>query len=627
MSARSAIVRAVLAAAPVLGVVAAGALALPAAADAHTASCAGKRPTLVTFAPAGRGTMGLLSWARPRLPSRVKLRYRVVRNGAVVGQTARRRMAVKVSVGRSYRLRIRVVLPSGRIAPCPALMTITRSRAQPMAPRDLAATGVGDRAATLTWTAGRARTGKTAGTRIHRDGEPLRQVKGSSAQVTLAPRRSYVFEVRTVDSTGAVSAASNSVTIRSGHRPPGAPQGLTLVAAGDSRAEVAWQPSAAGSGRISSYRVYRDGTMLFGVPGTSATITGLSAARSYAVTVAAVDSLGHLSEPSAPLAVTTTPPVPTKGLAHAFLLASTSQSFTDLRANYERIGTLYPTYYGCAADGSVHGRDDPLVTRWAQARAIRVMPRFDCQSPTRLHHILTDPGTRATVLAQLGDLAATTGYDGLNIDFEAGLASDRDALTSFMADLATILHGQGKRVSMAVSPTTRIVTSGRAAFYDYPVLATIVDTVFVMNWGKHWSTSGPGALSDLPWATEVAEFMATMPNRSRFVLGAAMYGMDWPAGGGPQHPATALEFTDVQSLMASVGAAPAWDSLAAAPHFSYIDAQGVGHDVWYTDAATLDAHIRLARDRGMGFGVWRLGREDQTIWGHPLLADVGAWPG
>lgn len=50
-----------------------------------------------------------------------------------------------------------------------------------------------------------------------------------------------------------------------------------------------------------------------------------------------------------------------------------------------------------------------------------------------------------------------------------------------MADLAAILHGQGKRVSMAVSPTTKIVTSGRAAFYDYPVLATIVDTVFVMN--------------------------------------------------------------------------------------------------------------------------------------------------
>ena len=59
----------------------------------------------------------------------------------------------------------------------------------------------------------------------------------------------------------------------------------------------------------------------------------------------------------------------------------------------------------------------------------------------------------------------------------------------------------------------------------------------------------------------------------------------------------------------------------------YVDAQGVGHDVWYTDAATVDAHIRLAHDRGMGFGVWRLGREDQAIWAHPLLADPANWPG
>jgi spore germination protein YaaH len=339
-----------------------------------------------------------------------------------------------------------------------------------------------------------------------------------------------------------------------------------------------------------------------------------------------VDGAGNLGERSVPLVFSTQPPVATRGRAHAFLLASTSQSFTDLRANYERIGTLYPTYYECAPDGSISGRDDPLVSRWAQARSIRVMPRVDCQSQTRIHQILNDPATRAAVLAQLGDLAATAGYDGLNVDFESGLATDRDALTSFTADLAAILHGQGKRISIAVSPTTNYVTTGRAGFYDHRVLPTIVDTMFVMNWGKHWSTSAPGALSDLPWATAVADYMATLPNRSRIVLGAAMYGMDWPAGGGPQHPATPLEHTDILALMARVGSSPIVDPVAAAPHFSYVDAQGVGHDVWYTDAATLDAHIRLAHDRGMGFGVWRLGREDQTIWAHPLLADPANWP-
>jgi spore germination protein len=256
-----------------------------------------------------------------------------------------------------------------------------------------------------------------------------------------------------------------------------------------------------------------------------------------------------------------------------------------------------------------------------------VLPRIDCQSPTRLHALLTDPGTRATALASLGELAATNGYDGLNVDFEAGLAADRDALTSFASELAAILHGQGKRLSVAVSATTKVVTTGRAAFYAYAALGAVADTVFVMGWGKHWSTSVPGALADLPWATAVADFVATMPNRGRYVLGAGLYGMDWAAGGGPSHPATALEWSDVQQLIAAVGANPVVDPVANAPHFSYADAAGVAHEVWYTDAGNLDALIRLAHDRGLGFGVWRLGREDPALWDHPLLAMPAAWPG
>jgi spore germination protein YaaH len=147
-----------------------------------------------------------------------------------------------------------------------------------------------------------------------------------------------------------------------------------------------------------------------------------------------------------------------------------------------------------------------------------------------------------------------------------------------------------------------------------------------MDWGKHWSTSAPGAIADLPWARSVADYVASMPNKRRFVLGFGLYGMDWPAGGGTAHPATPLEFDDVMNLADAVGATAVIDPVAAAPHFSYTDAQGVGHDVWYTDAPTVAAQIRLARDRGLGIGFWRLGREDQRIWDDSLLAPGVRWP-
>jgi spore germination protein YaaH len=329
---------------------------------------------------------------------------------------------------------------------------------------------------------------------------------------------------------------------------------------------------------------------------------------------------------TAPVAVKTATPPPTRGRIHAFLLATTDQSFRDLQAHYMQIGTLYPTYLACRDNGQITGRDDPLVTRWAQLRAIKVLPRFDCQSATRLHAMLTDQATRSATLSRLTGLVAQQGWDGINLDFESGLATDRDALTRFAASLASRLHAAGKRLTVEVSAKSSDTTTGRSGFYDYEALGRVVDTVFVMNWGLHWSTSGPGATDELPWATGVADYVASMRDPSRFVLGTNLYGIDWESGGGSAHPGVPLEYADVQDLIARTGSVPAFDPVAYAPHFSYVDAQGDPHEVWYTDARSISARIQLARQRGLGVGLWRLGREDQALWANPLLAPGTAWP-
>src|SRR5262249_48800223 len=150
----------------------------------------------------------------------------------------------------------------------------------------------------------------------------------------------------------------------------------------------------------------------------------------HTFTVVAVDSLGYASAPSAAVAARTQDPVPTSGHAQAYLLASTDQSFDDFRAHYRQIGVVYPTYFGCSSTLGLMGDDDPLVTQWAQARKVLVVPRINCQETTRVHKILTDSATRDRWLNALDGLAAQHGYDGLSIDFEAGAASDRDALSA-----------------------------------------------------------------------------------------------------------------------------------------------------------------------------------------------------
>src|SRR6185295_9789585 len=184
----------------------------------------------------------------------------------------------------------------------------------------------------------------------------------------------------------------------------------------------------------------------------------------------------------------TAPPVPSTGSAHAYLLATTDQSFVDFQAHYRSIGVVHPTYFQCNRDTSaIEGRDDPLVTQWAQARRVKVLARFDCQSAAAIDAILNDPATRANTLNGLVGLVSRYGYDGISLDLEAGAPGNRAALTSFVAELGRRMHAAGRLLSMAVSPkSSDILGHSRSGIFDYRALVPNVDWIFVMNWGVHW---------------------------------------------------------------------------------------------------------------------------------------------
>ena len=81
------------------------------------------------------------------------------------------------------------------------------------------------------------------------------------------------------------------------------------------------------------------------------------------------------------------------------------------------------------------------------------------------------------------DLVDTNDFDGINIDFESGAATDRAAMTSFIQDLGgqRARRGQDAAVCVAAAYYNQLV--GRQGFYDYKALGAAADHVFVMGWG------------------------------------------------------------------------------------------------------------------------------------------------
>jgi spore germination protein YaaH len=531
-----------------------------------------------------------------------------------------------VALGRSHRFTV-AVLPAHGPAHCTATRRVRVAFRMPGRPLDLAARG-DERGVTLRWRAGARGDGKPAGFRLLRNGATVGQTAKPSWRMKLAPKRSYRFAVQAVDTAGHASAPSAAVTVELGHHAPTRPEGVQALAVSDSEVGLTWQPSHVDAGRIAGYRILRDGVVVEQVQGTSVAIDNLAANTTYRFTVVAIDGLGYASAASAAASVQTQEPVPSTGSAHAFLLATTDQSFEDFRAHYRELGYLYPTYFDCTGSATLAGVDDPLVTHWAQARKVRVMPRVNCQRTTVVHQILTDPATRAAWLDKLVGTAADHDYDGISLDFEAGPAADRNAMTSFVTELATRLHADGRLLTLALSPKAKDVpTHSRSGIFDYIALASSpVDHLFVMAWGLHWTTSAPGSQDDATWTRQIADYVATMPQPRKFIYGTNLYAMDWPAGGGPSHMATAYEYDDIVPRLPALGATVVLDGATDTYHATYTDAGGVAHDVWFPDAGTIGDRIRMASDHGLGgVGFWRLGREDQRLWSDPLLAPGAGW--
>ncbi len=361
--------------------------------------------------------------------------------------------------------------------------------------------------------------------------------------------------------------------------------------------------------------------------------------------VAAAQTSTHAAAPVAPH-------VPLQ----AFLLAGASDSLADFEAHAHDFGVVYPTYYMCApgsgriiderivGEGMIRETDDAqgetddaqgraaggeerreetsAIAVYARSEQIAVMPRFSCQDRTTVHTILADPSARERTLAGLVAIADSPTYAGVNLDLENDTSADRGAMTSFVRALARALHAHGRKLSVDIDGVTHEDASISTGFYDDRALAAAADYVFVIAWGTHWEGSAPGPIAPLSYVAAVARYLASLPHADRFVLGVPMYGLDWPVPTVPSaHPrASALQYSNVLTLIHATGASPVLDRAVDEPMFTYTRA-GVTHSVWYMDAQSVADRLRVARAYGLQTGVWRLGGEDQALWASPTVVE------
>jgi spore germination protein YaaH len=333
--------------------------------------------------------------------------------------------------------------------------------------------------------------------------------------------------------------------------------------------------------------------------------TGL---RALSRLLGAALSLGALAGPA--LAA----PAPQSAVPQVFLLSSSPDSFADLQRHAGAVGIVYPTFYECrAGSGALTGAAVPAIGGYTSARGLTVMPRFNCQDGPTVHRILTEPRRRAATLAALTRIATQGSNRGVCLDLENDGPQDRQAMSSFVATLAAMLHARHRRLTVVIVGVTHEDATRSTGFYDDRAIGAAADRVFVLAWGTHWEGSEAGPIAPLEYVRGVARYVASLPSASRFSIGAPMYGLDWPELPG-EGPAVARQYDEVLELARRVGADPHRDPASQEMTFTYTAPDGALHTVWYMDAHAVDSVLEIGRQAGLGVGLWRLGSEDQRLW-------------
>ena len=118
------------------------------------------------------------------------------------------------------------------------------------------------------------------------------------------------------------------------------------------------------------------------------------------------------------------------------------------------------------------------------------------------------------------------------------------------------------------------------------------------------------AVSPLPNVRQVLDYAVTQIPPAKILLGISNYGYDWPL---PfvQGTTKAQSISNQRAIELAVqyGTVIQYDEEAQSPHFQYTDNSGLAHQVWFEDARSLSAKLRLIAEYGfMGAGIWNIMR-------------------
>ncbi|MET8447266.1 glycoside hydrolase family 18 protein [Streptomyces sp. NPDC005209] len=277
---------------------------------------------------------------------------------------------------------------------------------------------------------------------------------------------------------------------------PGAPGGLAVSGTTSSSVSLAWNAVSGATG----YNVYRDGTKVTAVTGTSATVTGLAASTSYSFQVTATNSAGESPKSAAVTGTTTAsgggggavPRHAVTGYWQNFNNGATVQKLSDVPSAYDIIAVAFAD--ATSTPGAVTFNLDSAGLggytvdqfkadiRAKQAAGKKVVVSVGGQNGTVS---VSDPTSATNFANSVYSLMQTYGFDGVDIDLENGLNA------TYMSQALRALSAKaGSSLVLTMAPQTIDMQSTSNTYFQTALNVKDILTVVNMQYYNSGSMLG-----------------------------------------------------------------------------------------------------------------------------------------
>jgi spore germination protein len=282
--------------------------------------------------------------------------------------------------------------------------------------------------------------------------------------------------------------------------------------------------------------------------------------------------------------------------------------------------------YRTLENGEITGSDETEIIQITKAYG--VAPLMSLSTLTYqgisdlrvINRILYDEEILEIHVNNIVNILREKAYYGLNISLINLNQENRIAYEHYINLISVRLREEGYVLFITLTP--RILLNSSEISIErigYEEVGNLADGVLILSYGWGSFAGPPSPPTPESLARQLLENAITMINKDKINIGISVIGYDW------QQPyilgktrANALTTEAAIDLALQTGSIIYFDEDAKAPYFEYTtleENRTIRHTVWFSDARTIDALIRLIPEYGIeGSGIWNIMHYFTQMW-------------